>query len=70
MLVVVGASVIADRRGFPGPGGESVTWHVVIAAIAVAAQMYSDRRRGFPAFSGSGLVFVVAGVLLWTQWWS
>ncbi|MEU4345069.1 hypothetical protein AB0H00_28085 [Nocardia sp. NPDC023852] len=70
MLVVVGASVIADRRGFPGPGGESVAWHAVIAAIVVAAQMYSDRRRGFAALSGSALVFVMAGVLLWTQWWS
>ncbi|MEU7628359.1 hypothetical protein AB0C34_00040 [Nocardia sp. NPDC049220] len=70
MLVVVGTAVIADRRGFPGPGGESVTWHVVAAVIAVAAQMYSDRHRGSAAFSGSAVVFIVAGLLLWTQWWS
>ncbi|NEW50760.1 hypothetical protein GV792_11890 [Nocardia cyriacigeorgica] len=69
-LVVVGTAIIGARRGFPGPGGESVTWHVVSAAIVVAAQMYSDRHKGLAAFSGSLVVFLTAGVLLWTQWWS
>ncbi|MBF6124189.1 hypothetical protein [Nocardia brasiliensis] len=70
MLVVVGTAVIAARRDFPGPGAESVTWHVAAAVIALAAQIYSDKRRGLAAFSGSAVVFVAAGLLLWTQWWS
>ncbi|MGK8501206.1 hypothetical protein [Nocardia asiatica] len=70
MLVVVGAAVLADRRGFPGPGGESVAWHVAATAVALAAQIYSDRHRGAAAFSGSMVVFLAAGLLLWTQWWS
>ncbi|MBF6218056.1 hypothetical protein IU479_08025 [Nocardia abscessus] len=70
MLVVVGTAVLADRRGFPGPGGESVAWHVAVAAVALAAQIYSDRHRGPAAFTGSMVVFLAAGLLLWTQWWS
>ncbi len=70
MLVIVGTAVMAGRRDFPGPGAESVAWHVVVAVIAVAAQIYSDKRRGFAAFSGSAVVFIFAGLLLWTQWWS
>ncbi|MFE9578252.1 hypothetical protein ACFYO1_17825 [Nocardia sp. NPDC006044] len=69
-LVVIGTAVIAARREFPGPGAESVAWHVLSAVIAVAAQIYSDKRRGFAAFSGSAVVFIAAGLLLWTQWWS
>ncbi|WP_040695075.1 MULTISPECIES: hypothetical protein [Nocardia] len=69
-LVVIGTAVIAARRGFPGPGGESVTWHVATSAIGLGAQIFSDRHRGLAAFSGSVVVFIVAGILLWTQWWS
>ncbi|MGY4099517.1 hypothetical protein ACW2Q0_08130 [Nocardia sp. R16R-3T] len=69
-LVVVGAAVIAARRGFPGPGGESVTWHVATSAIGIGAQIFSDRHRGSAAFYGSMVVFIVAGILLWSQWWS
>ncbi|MEU6191857.1 hypothetical protein [Nocardia sp. NPDC047038] len=70
MLVVVGAAVIAQRRGFPGPGAESVAWHVAAAVVALMAQIYSDRHRGSAAFAGSMIVFLAAGLLLWTQWWS
>ncbi|WP_433658797.1 hypothetical protein ACQPW1_42040 [Nocardia sp. CA-128927] len=70
MLVVIGTAVVAARKDFPGPGNESVAWHVASAVIAVAAQIYSDKRRGLAAFSGSAVVFVAAGLLLWTQWWS
>lgn len=68
--VVVGAAVIGARRGFPGPGAASVAWHVAGALLALAAQIFTDRRQGFAAFSGSMVVFVVAGYLLWTQWWN
>ncbi|WP_081512230.1 hypothetical protein [Nocardia donostiensis] len=68
-FVVVGAAFLGARRGFPGPGGVSVIWHVVIAAIAIAAQVFSDRQRGAAAFAASAAVVLAAGVLLWTQWW-
>ncbi|MFC4125512.1 hypothetical protein [Nocardia rhizosphaerae] len=67
--VVVGAAVIGARRDFPGPGAESLTWHVVAAVTVVAAQVYADRHRGAAAFAGSAIVLGVAGGLLWTQWW-
>jgi hypothetical protein len=67
--VVIGAAVLGDERGFPGPGDESIAWHVVSALVVVPAQVYADRRRGLAAFGGSVLVFVVAGLLIWTQWW-
>ncbi|MBF6078664.1 hypothetical protein IU498_28965 [Nocardia beijingensis] len=70
MLIVVGAEFVAQRRGFPGPGGESVAWHVAAAVVALVAQIYSDRHRGSAAFAGSMIVFLAAGLLLWTQWWS
>ncbi|WP_084511024.1 hypothetical protein [Nocardia lijiangensis] len=68
-LVVVGAAVIGAQRGFPGPGAESVTWHLVASVTVLGAQIFSDRHRGFLAFSGSAVVFLVTGILLWTQWW-
>ncbi|MEV0339935.1 hypothetical protein AB0H49_12970 [Nocardia sp. NPDC050713] len=68
-LVVVGAALIGGQRGFPGPGTESVTWHLIASATVLAAQTFSDRHRGFLAFFGSAVVFLVTGVLLWTQWW-
>lgn len=70
MLIVVGAAVLAERRGFPGPGGESVAWHVAAATVALAAQIYADRHRAVAALTGSITVFLAAGLLLWTQWWS
>ncbi|MBF6210896.1 hypothetical protein IU433_10265 [Nocardia puris] len=68
-LVVVGAAVLGGQRGFPGPGAESVTWHLVASAVVLAAQIFADRRRGSAAFSGCAVVFLVTGTLLWTQWW-
>ncbi|MEU1983336.1 hypothetical protein [Nocardia sp. NPDC019395] len=67
--VVVGAAVIGARRGFPGPGAESVGWHIVIAALAIAAQVYSDRKRGRASLVAAALVIGAATILLWTQWW-
>ena len=49
---VIGATIIGARRGFPGPGTADVAWHVGAAIVVVAAQIYSDRRSGFVAFSG------------------
>lgn len=69
-VTVAGAAGIGARRGFPGPGSESVTWHVAAALAVVAAQIYADRRQGFAAFFGCLVVFGIAGYLLWAQWWN
>ncbi|MFD3702720.1 hypothetical protein ACFWUP_06190 [Nocardia sp. NPDC058658] len=69
LCVVVGAAVIGARRDFPGPGVESLSWHVVAAAVVVVAQVFADRHRGMSTLFGSATVLVTAGVLLWTQWW-
>ncbi|RDI68586.1 hypothetical protein [Nocardia pseudobrasiliensis] len=69
-LVVIGAEILGARRGFPGPGASPVAWHIGLSALAVAAQLFADRRRGFAAFSGSVVVFGAAGYLLVTQWWN
>ncbi|WP_245649827.1 hypothetical protein [Nocardia shimofusensis] len=68
-LVVIGAAFIGARRGFPGPGGESVLWHIAIAATVIGAQLFSDRSRGMAALVGSAAVFLASGILIWTQWW-
>ncbi|MGW0183959.1 hypothetical protein [Nocardia sp. NPDC003345] len=68
-LVVLGAALIGDRRGFPGPGTESVLLHLLVAAIAVVAQVYSDRRRGTATVVAAVVVLGAGAALLWTQWW-
>lgn len=68
-LVVIGSAVFGDEHGLAGPGGVSIGGHVVAAIVAVAAQVYADRRRGVPAFAGCVVVLVTAGLLFWTQWW-
>jgi len=69
-LVVAGSAVLGGLRGFPGPGTSMVAWHIGLSVVAVAAQIFTDKRRGFAAFSGSLVVFVAAGYLLVTQWWN
>lgn len=68
-LVVLGTAVLAGQRGFPGPGGESIAWHLVLAVAVVVAQVVADRRHGVAAFAASLAVFAAAGWLLWSQWW-
>lgn len=68
-LVVIGAALIGARRGFPGPGAESVAWHIAVAVTAVVAQVYSDRVRGAASLVVAAAVLGSGAVLLWTQWW-
>lgn len=68
-IAVVVTQFLGRSRGFPGPGGLSVTVHIVAAVIAVLAQRVADHRRGVVAALGALAVFVIAGVVLWTQWW-
>ncbi|NLE82364.1 MAG: hypothetical protein GX610_22865 [Rhodococcus sp.] len=68
-LVVVGAAYIGDNRDFPGPGQTSIVMHIGASVIALATQLWADRRSGAGAALGACVVMAVAGVLLWTQWW-
>ncbi|MDI9897018.1 hypothetical protein QM797_20050 [Rhodococcus sp. IEGM 1381] len=72
VVLAIGVAVtqyLGHSRGFPGPGGLSVGAHIAAAAVAVVAQRIADHRRGFSAFVGTLVVFVVTGLVLWTQWW-
>jgi hypothetical protein len=72
VVLALGVAVtqyLGHSRGFPGPGALSVAAHVVAAIVAVIAQRITDRRRGFSAVLGALVVFVAAGLVLWTQWW-
>lgn len=68
-FVVGGAQYLSGDRGVPGPGVESVSAHVVAALVVIAAQLSADRRRGLAVLPGSGVVFVTAIFLMFTQWW-
>ncbi|MGK2242349.1 MAG: hypothetical protein ACI9JD_004930 [Rhodococcus sp. (in: high G+C Gram-positive bacteria)] len=68
-LVIIGSAYLGGNRGFPGPGTTSITAHIAAPVVALAAQIWCDRRRGIAAVAGSVVVLVVAGLLLVTQWW-
>lgn len=68
-VVVVGASYLGGERGFPGPGKVSVGAHILAAVVALLAQRAADHRRGVAGIFGSVGVFLITGLLLWTQWW-
>ena len=68
-LVVAGAQYLGIQRDFPGPGAVSVTAHIVAALAALVVQHFADHRCRVASVSASLLVFVIAGAVLWTQWW-
>lgn len=68
-IAIAVTQYLGHSRGFPGPGALSVAAHIAAAVIAVVAQRVADHRRGFPAVAGAIVVFGVAGLVLWTQWW-
>lgn len=69
MLFVVGAAYLSGDRGFPGPGRTSLVVHGVAALAVVVGQRFADRTRGMAAASASVAIFVIAGLVLWSQWW-
>lgn len=72
VVLALGVAVtqyLGHSRGFPGPGALSVAAHIVAAIVAVVTQRITDHRRGFSAVLGALVVFVAAGLVLWTQWW-
>jgi uncharacterized membrane protein required for colicin V production len=67
--LVIAAAVVGGDRGFPGPGTASIAWHVAAVVAALLLQRIADHRSRGVSFLGSLGVLVVAGALLWTQWW-
>lgn len=68
VLTLVGAWVVAERSGTPGPGLSTIVWHALAAVAAVVAQRQADRRRGTPGAWAAVAVLVVTLVLLVVQW--
>lgn len=68
--LVIAASILGEDRGFPGPGTASIAWHVAACVGALILQAVADHRHRAVSFLGSLGVLVVAGALLWTQWWN
>lgn len=66
----IGVQFYANSRDLPGPGGLSVTVHVVAALVAIAGQIVADRYADWRAPVSSLGVLVVAGATLWTFWWA
>ncbi|QDQ99153.1 hypothetical protein FO059_07780 [Tomitella fengzijianii] len=66
---IIVVSILGGRRGIPGPGGESLIVHLLGSGVALVAQRYADRTRGFAAAACALVVFCAAGAVLWTQWW-
>lgn len=68
-VVVAGTQYLGSQRGFPGPGTVSVAAHIAAAILAIVIQHFADHRHRAVSALASLSVFLVAGALLWTQWW-
>lgn len=67
-VALFAAWFVADRTGSAGPGAPTLVWHTVAAVVAVAAQVYADRRAGARGVVAAlAVVAVTAGVLA-AQW--
>jgi hypothetical protein len=69
-VAVLGFQVVAWFRATPGPGVLSVIGHLLAAGLAVSAQWFADRRRGWPGALAVLGVLVIAGGALWMFWWA
>jgi hypothetical protein len=59
---------VAAGAGVTGPGASTLVWHAAGAVVAVAGQIYADRRAGPRGTLASlGVIAVSAGVLA-VQW--
>ena len=62
--------VLAWVRDMPGPGALMVVGHLAVAVLAVVAQRFVDRRRGWASVAAVLTVFAVAAAGLWFFWWA
>jgi hypothetical protein len=67
--VVVVFQILAWIGGLPGPGLLTVAGHLVATALAVLAQRFADRHRGWPGMVAVLAVLVVTAATLWLYWW-
>lgn len=68
-LGVLVAQIVAWSAGGSGPGGLTVTGHVVAAVLVLVAQRIADRRLGRPAALAAVAVLALTGAVLWFFWW-
>jgi hypothetical protein len=67
-LVLLAGWLYADRTGLPGPGTEMLVAHGVAAVVAIAAQVWVDRRidvLGTAVAAGLGALVVVWLSVAW-----
>jgi hypothetical protein len=70
LVALVVAWVVSNNTDMPGPGTATVVWHAVAAVVAVAAQIYADRRSGARGVLAAVGVLAAAALLLYFQWLS
>jgi hypothetical protein len=69
-VVVIVFQVLAWVRDMPGPGAWTVLGHIGAAALAVAAQRFVDRSRGWTSATAVLAVVAATGTALWFFWWA
>ncbi|PPK70098.1 hypothetical protein V5P93_001024 [Actinokineospora auranticolor] len=69
-LIVLVLQVVAWSKGVPGPGVGVLLGHFAMAAVAVLAQWFADRRRGPEAALAMLVVGIATGVAIWFFWWA
>lgn len=67
-VVLFAAWFVADRTGSAGPGPSTLVWHTVAAMVAVAGQVYADRRAGPRGTAAAIGVIAVTAAVLAAQW--
>ncbi len=66
----IGVQFYANSHELPGPGGFTVTAHIIAALLAVAAQFVADRFADWRAPVSSLVVLVISAATLCTFWWA
>jgi hypothetical protein len=69
-LAMLGIQIYAMGRDLPGAGWDVVAGHWLTAVIAVVAQRYADRKKGWLSALFSLVVLVVGLGALWIFWWA
>lgn len=76
LVILAGLTAVAawltDREGAPGPGTDIVLGHMVVALLAVVAQLTADRSDARPlrAVLAALAVLGLASTALWVWWWN
>jgi hypothetical protein len=68
LIALVVAAVVSRNAAMPGPGTATLVWHGIAAVVAVAAQVYADRRPDGRGLLAAVVVLLTAAALLFFQW--